>query len=265
MHLTLNSQPDLGSLPVAEELKAVIAKCLQRSPQDRYPDGSALLVDLEQLAHRSKPLGSAREGQDKLIAGHPATTTTPPRTRAREPWSYDMNDKTKLGRAFESVSVNAVPEVLVKLVPAGTTAPARTTTGHIRISGRSEPTPGHTHATAYFRIATPRWRIETGDRLSYSIWFSPLAPPIGIDLVFDDGSTLRASGVLDQWGRSAHPDSRGGNTPSQWHDVIISLSGRAGAQVDEVLLAYDNGKQPVVYGPFYACLDRIEIGPSPLA
>jgi len=63
-----------------------------------------------------------------------------------------------------------------------------------------------------------------------------------VDLVFDDGSRLSASGLTDQNGFGADVASQGSSDalwPDQWNSIKVDLSDKAGRTVTTILFSYD--------------------------
>jgi hypothetical protein len=97
--------------------------------------------------------------------------------------------------------------------------------------------------------------------LSYAVWpFSETSKSVTIDLVFTDGTTLRDSFVVDQWGVALHPAAQGYNpnlSLGAWNVVEAELGPRcAGRMIDRILVAYD---RPADTGSFHAWIDDIAI------
>ncbi|MCG7406171.1 hypothetical protein MH117_02000 [Paenibacillus sp. ACRRX] len=105
-------------------------------------------------------------------------------------------------------------------------------------------------------------KVDQGMVLSYWIYHhgGQQSKKIAIDLIFDDSTTLRDSGVTDQTGSRVHPAFR--NTSlNEWHHVQIKLDLFSGKKIKKVLVGYDDLTNDEV-GSFRAYLDDIYIGPS---
>ncbi|MGI5239517.1 discoidin domain-containing protein [Dactylosporangium sp. CA-139066] len=82
----------------------------------------------------------------------------------------------------------------------------------------------------------------------------------GVDLQFTDGSALRDSGAVDQFGVRAHPQYQGEGghlAVNQWNLVRVSLAGLAGKTVARIDLGFD---RPTGTGAFRGYLDDLTIG-----
>jgi hypothetical protein len=185
-----------------------------------------------------------------------------------ESWSYDFNKASNEGMDYGHWVKSAV-EGNAKYAAAETTSATPRTQYQILISGKSIQSPASKWSTAYFVIAKPRWFIQRGDVLRYSIWYfnSTGGTPIGIDLIFDmDGDkrdkAMRDENFTDQMHKNVHPCNRDGYQTGQWTEFWIDLSKRAGSRIDEIQLAYDNGDGKggaTKHGSFSACVDKIEL------
>lgn len=120
---------------------------------------------------------------------------------------------------------------------------------------------------AYARLFDTQVPVGSNTVLEYGI--SPsgaLGKSVAVDLVFSDGSTLRDSPAVDQWGYRAHPGARAGHpnlVSGQWNVVRINLSQHAaGKVINKILFAYDRGPDT---GDYSAWLDHIYIGEAPRA
>ncbi|WP_394835172.1 PA14 domain-containing protein [Pendulispora rubella] len=83
---------------------------------------------------------------------------------------------------------------------------------------------------------------------------------VAIDLIFTDGSSLRDSGAVDQFGVQLHPTSqgRGGHLALNAWTHIQSVIGTvaAGKTIDRILIAYD---QPESTGQFRDYVDNVTV------
>ncbi len=127
----------------------------------------------------------------------------------------------------------------------------------LRISGRADDP---THAYAYYRVLEGPIAVYRDTVLSY--WFKPsdqTSRQIGVDLVFTDGSDLRASSATTSTGDNVHPANPKG-IAGQWTQVSIPIGRHlTGKTISAVLLAYDSRGG---HGPFDACIDDLSVGSS---
>ena len=83
---------------------------------------------------------------------------------------------------------------------------------------------------------------------------------VAIDIIFTDGSSLRDSGVVDQYGVRLHPQYQGDGghlIANQWNHVTATLGSLlAGKTIDHLLVGYD---QPGGSGQFRGYIDDISI------
>lgn len=99
--------------------------------------------------------------------------------------------------------------------------------------------------------------IKNGMTLSW-YQFNHTQGRMSIDIDFTDGSTLRGSGLTDQYYITVHPAGRGVYSPGSWRYFTVNLSSLAGKTIRDVLIAYDNGNNGVK-GDFRAYFDNIQI------
>ena len=92
-------------------------------------------------------------------------------------------------------------------------------------------------------------RVEDDSELSYLVFpvldgeQTYAATFVAVDLVFDDGTTLSASGATDSYGYAANARSQGQANvlwPDQWNKVTVDLGQFAGRTVTDILLTYDH-------------------------
>ncbi|AGZ43514.1 GDSL-type esterase/lipase family protein [Actinoplanes friuliensis] len=113
---------------------------------------------------------------------------------------------------------------------------------------------------SYMRVFDTHLRISPSSVLSY--WIRPQQTNgtyVAVGLLFTDGSSLRDSTAVDQYGVRAHPlhQGQGGHlVVNQWNLVTVSLSALAGRTVDRVQLGYD---QPAATGVFRGFVDDIAV------
>lgn len=118
--------------------------------------------------------------------------------------------------------------------------------------------------------------VTQGSQLSYLV-FPALdseqtyaATFVAIDLTFDDGSTLSASGAVDSYGYQANARSQGQANvlwPDQWNKITVDLGQFAGRTVTGILFAYDHPgtdvkgvEEPTAATAFTGWLDDVTIG-----
>ncbi|CAH0233842.1 hypothetical protein SRABI76_02825 [Microbacterium oxydans] len=93
---------------------------------------------------------------------------------------------------------------------------------------------------------------------------------VAVDLTFDDGTTLAASGAVDSYGYGANARQQGQANvlwPNQWNKVTVDLGQFAGRTVDDILFTYDHPgvevkgvEVPTGATAFSGWLDDVEIG-----
>jgi len=112
------------------------------------------------------------------------------------------------------------------------------------------------HSFVYCRLFRVNVVVHPDSVLSY--WIKPLndvSRKSGLDLLFDDGTTLRDSGATDTQRRGAHPGTERG-VVGQWEHVVVPLGHKAGDAVTTIMLAFDGRPGG---GPFKVLVDDIEI------
>lgn len=112
--------------------------------------------------------------------------------------------------------------------------------GYYRVTGEDKS--NSENSFIYFKLYTNlNISIHEGMRLSYWVYHyqHTQSKRMAIDLVFEDGSTLRDSGISDTRGQRIHPAFR--NDPlNQWVQVEVDLTPQTGKIIKEVLVAYDD-------------------------
>ncbi|MEV0131502.1 GH92 family glycosyl hydrolase [Dactylosporangium sp. NPDC050688] len=105
--------------------------------------------------------------------------------------------------------------------------------------------------------------IPIGATSTLSYWVYPQSGghlDVAVDLIFTDGSSLRDSGAVDQYGVRVHPTFQGTGTHlafNTWNYVTSNIGNVvAGRTVDRILVAYD---QPLNTGTFRGYFDDIAI------
>jgi lysophospholipase L1-like esterase len=120
-----------------------------------------------------------------------------------------------------------------------------------------------TQSYSYMQVYDVHLRIAAAGVLSY--WIYPQQANgtyVAVDLRFTDGSSLRDSGAVDQYGTRAHPQfqGQGGHlVVNRWNLVRVNLGALAGRTVDRIHLGYD---QPAGTGVFRGYVDDIRISDS---
>ncbi|WP_433061023.1 GDSL-type esterase/lipase family protein [Dactylosporangium sp. CS-033363] len=117
-----------------------------------------------------------------------------------------------------------------------------------------------TQSYSYQRIYAADVPLVASSVLSY--WIYPQQATgtfVGVDLQFTDGSALRDSGAVDQFGVRAHPQFQGEGgrlVVGQWNLVRVNLGGLAGRTVSRIDVGFD---RPTGTGPFRGYVDDIAI------
>jgi lysophospholipase L1-like esterase len=120
-----------------------------------------------------------------------------------------------------------------------------------------------TQSYSYMRVFDVHLRLAAASVLTY--WIYPQQANgtyVAVDLRFTDGSSLRDSGAVDQYGVRAHPQFQGEGgrlVVGAWNLVRVNLGSLAGRTVDRVHLGYD---QPANTGVFRGYVDDIMISDS---
>jgi len=132
-------------------------------------------------------------------------------------------------------------------------ANAHTGSRALRVAGRAEDTE---HSYVYFTLFEEPLRIYPDSRLRY--WFLPVnqrSRNVAVDILFEDGTTLRDSGAQTTDGLGAHPGS-GKGVVGEWREIVVPLGMHAGKTVRRIMAAYDRKSAP---GPFEAFIDGLEV------
>ncbi|MBV1855938.1 GDSL-type esterase/lipase family protein [Catellatospora tritici] len=117
-----------------------------------------------------------------------------------------------------------------------------------------------TQSYSYARIFAADTPLTSRSVLSY--WIYPQQANgtfVGVDLQFSDGSALRDTSAVDQYGVRAHPQFQGEGghlVVNQWNLVRINLGGLAGRTVTRVDLGFD---RPTGTGTFRGYLDDLSL------
>jgi lysophospholipase L1-like esterase len=120
-----------------------------------------------------------------------------------------------------------------------------------------------TGSYSYMRVFDVHLRIAADSVLTY--WIYPQQTNgtyVAVDLAFTDGSGLRDSGAVDQYGVRAHPQFQGEGghlVVNRWNLVRVNLGALAGRTVDRIHLGYD---QPAGTGVFRGYVDDIAVTDS---
>ncbi len=113
---------------------------------------------------------------------------------------------------------------------------------------------------SYNRVFDVDIRLSATSVLSY--WIYPQSTNgsfVAIDFIFTDGSNLRDSGAVDQYGVRAHPQLQGEGghlVVTPWNLVKVNVGGLAGKTIDRIDIGYD---QPASTGPYRGYVDDIAI------
>lgn len=117
-----------------------------------------------------------------------------------------------------------------------------------------------TQSYSYQRVFAADLPVGPSTVLSY--WIYPQQATgtfVAVDLQFSDGSALRDSGAVDQFGVRAHPQLQGEGgrlVVNQWNLVRVGLGALAGRTVTRVDVGFD---RPTGTGPFRGYVDDIAI------
>ena len=117
-----------------------------------------------------------------------------------------------------------------------------------------------TQSYSYQRIFAADLPIGPSSVLSY--WIYPQQATgtfVAVDLQFSDGSALRDSGAVDQFGVRAHPQLQGEGghlVLNQWNLIRVNLGALAGRTVTRVDVGFD---RPTGTGPFRGYVDDIAV------
>ncbi|MFC4043224.1 GH92 family glycosyl hydrolase [Dactylosporangium siamense] len=105
--------------------------------------------------------------------------------------------------------------------------------------------------------------IPVGSASTLSYWVYPQSGghlDVAVDLMFTDGTNLRDSGAVDQYGVRVHPTFQGNGSTlgfDKWNFVTSNIGAvRAGKTIDRIMVAYD---QPLNTGLFRGWFDDIQI------
>ncbi|WP_442788580.1 GDSL-type esterase/lipase family protein [Dactylosporangium sp. NBC_01737] len=134
---------------------------------------------------------------------------------------------------------------------------SRSGTGALMYSGSDNSA---TQSYSYQRIFAADLPIGASSVLSY--WIYPQQATgtfVAVDLQFSDGSALRDSGAVDQFGVRAHPQLQGEGgrlVLNQWNLVRVNLGALAGRTVTRVDVGFD---RPTGTGPFRGYVDDIAV------
>ncbi|WP_394846010.1 SGNH/GDSL hydrolase family protein [Pendulispora brunnea] len=113
---------------------------------------------------------------------------------------------------------------------------------------------------SYNRVFDVHIPVSSDTVLSY--WVFPQQANgafVALDFAMTDGSNLRDSGVVDQWGTRVHPQFQGEGghlAVNQWNLVRANLGRLTGKTIDRIHLGYD---QPANTGAFRGYVDDIRI------
>lgn len=139
---------------------------------------------------------------------------------------------------------------------------ARLGTTALMYSGTDTSAAGPSYS--YNKVFDVHIPVTSTTELSY--WIYPQAVSgnnsayVSIDLFCTDGSSVRDSGAVDQWGVRVHPAFQGAGgklSPNQWNLVRSKIgTWLAGKTIYRIYMAYD---QPQNTGPYRGYIDDISI------
>jgi len=126
---------------------------------------------------------------------------------------------------------------------------------------------------AYSKVFSPATTITVTANTRLSYWVFPQSPKgleanassstgvnstcVAIDMIFADGSTLRDSGVKDQYGNQLHPAHECAHLQlDQWNYVTANMGALAGKVISRINVGYD---LPGVAGMYRGYIDDISI------
>ena len=122
-----------------------------------------------------------------------------------------------------------------------------------------------TRSFSYNKVFDVNIPVTSTTKLSY--WIYPQAQGVNsayvaVDLLFNDGSSLRDSGAVDQHGVRVHPQFQGQGgflAGNAWNNVTSNIGQwAAGKTVARILIGYD---RPDATGNFRGYVDDIQITP----
>jgi len=116
------------------------------------------------------------------------------------------------------------------------------------------------HGHAYIDIWEGEFVVEAGQYLEYQIAMFSGNPTFkgAVDVVTEDGTTLRDSGTSDQNGINAHPSADlSGHARDNWYHRMISLDALVGKKIVGAMLATDSNEH--LAGLFRVYVDNIQI------
>jgi len=134
---------------------------------------------------------------------------------------------------------------------------SRSGTGALMYSGSDNSA---TQSYSYQRIFAADLPIGPSSTLSYWIYPQQVTGTfVAVDLQFSDGSALRDSGAVDQFGVRAHPQLQGEGgrlVVGRWNLVRVGLGALAGRTVTRVDVGFD---RPAGTGPLRGYVDDITV------
>lgn len=109
----------------------------------------------------------------------------------------------------------------------------------------------------YLKFSHKHVAIQKGDVLEYDIFLSPSnpMPKGGVDIDFDDGSTLRDAHIPDQNGIDSHGDGLITPAVDHWYTRKISLNSFAGRRTEDFTAVFEGD----AFGLYAQFLDHIKI------
>jgi hypothetical protein len=112
------------------------------------------------------------------------------------------------------------------------------------------------HSYAYAKLFTTHVVVHPDTVLTYWMKASnALSRKTGIDMLFDDGSTLRESGGTDTLHRGVHPGTDRG-TVGEWERIVVPMGHKAGDAITVIMFAFDGRPGG---GPYETLVDDVKI------
>ncbi|MET7417635.1 GDSL-type esterase/lipase family protein [Dactylosporangium sp. NPDC005555] len=175
----------------------------------------------------------------------------------RAPFEAGDPAPTWLDSAGAAIGVGGYCCALTAMESSPRAEQARSGTSALMYSGNDTSA---TQSYSYQRIFAADLPLGASSTLSY--WIYPQQATgtfVAVDLQFSDGSALRDSGAVDQYGVRAHPQFQGEGghlVLNQWNLVRVGLGALAGRTVTRVDVGFD---RPTGTGVFRGYVDDIAI------
>ncbi len=175
----------------------------------------------------------------------------------RAPFETSDPAPTWLDSAGASAGVGGYCCALTAMESSPRAEQSRSGTSALMYSGSDNSA---TQSYSYQRVFAADLPIGATSVLSYWIYPQQAAGTfVAVDLQFSDGSALRDSGAVDQFGVRAHPQLQGEGgrlAVNQWNLVRVPLGALAGRTVTRVDVGFD---RPTGTGPFRGYVDDIAV------